>query len=73
MLEVFLTHIYALLDPSATLSFVTPLVAMIFIYSPKLEWSVLQCPPQLVTRLFNKESIEIDMFLYFIKSLELIW
>ena len=36
ILQVFSINVYALLDPSATLSFVTPLVAMKFEILPKV-------------------------------------
>ena len=36
MLQVFSTSVYALLDPGYTLSFVTPLLALIFDILPKV-------------------------------------
>ena len=36
MLQVFSTSVYALLDPGSTLSFVTPLISLIFDTLPKI-------------------------------------
>ena len=57
MLQVYSINIYALIDPDAILSFVTPLVAMKFDVLPDVSIEPFRFLPRWVTPLLLKESI----------------
>ena len=58
MFQVFSINVYALLDPSATLSFVTPLVSMNFICFTMYQISPSRFQPWWVILQLLKKSIE---------------
>lgn len=73
LLKVFHFDVYVLLDPGATLSFVTPYVAMRFdvgleILSDHFNMSLLS----LVILFLLRKFIEIALFMFSIRSLMLI-
>ena len=59
LLKVFSIDVYALLDPGATLSFVTPLVDKKFDIFSISSMNLLLCLPWWMSRLFLREYLEI--------------
>lgn len=69
MLKIYNFDVYALLDPSATLYFITPFVSnRLLIYVTNYYINLLRCLPPSMSLLLLKESIRVVPCPHYIKS-----